>query len=170
MRLRLALPVVVLALVGCGGGGDSDDVGPPQPRDRPGEAAALSKPEFVERADAICMEARAAVKRHEDAARAAARDEDAEAVADALNGTAEEADEQVDRLRAVTPPRGDEEIVDRYLTGIEDQIAVLRRAADAAERNDTSALNTLLQENQRASGEIRGLAQGYGFKECGSGE
>lgn len=77
-------------------------------------------------------------------------------------------EEHVERIEALQPPPGDQQIIDRYLAKSREGIVLLRRAAEALEDGDTAEANTLLESGPEAEGELRGIAQGYGFKICGS--
>jgi len=71
-------------------------------------------------------------------------------------------------LRALKPPKGDEATVARYLQGSEDQIAGFGDVISAARERDASKFSALVSSLRTKAATVRGIAQGYGFKVCGS--
>ena len=159
MTARLALALTglaatgALALGGCGGGDDTTSTattGPETSTTAP--APALTKEQFIAQADAIC----------------AAGDETINAAVQALgNGQPSHADlqqfaqiavpalqEQVDAIRALPPPSGDEEQITAMLDAVQDGVDKIKSDPSAIEADP------LKQADQ--------LAQDYGLQQCGS--
>jgi hypothetical protein len=75
----------------------------------------------------------------------------------------------VTRLRRLTPPRGDEDQVARYLAGVKINASRVRQLATALERNQRRRVKKLRAELSAGTAATRVLAAQYGFKVCGSG-
>ncbi len=93
-----------------------------------------------------------------------------QALADAAPVFAETYDEQrgsVERFKALTPPAGDEQTVDRIVSGIEQQVSLVGQASEAAAAGDVAQLQELAAQLRGTRPRVRSLLQGYGFKECG---
>jgi hypothetical protein len=82
-------------------------------------------------------------------------------LADEVQATGEE-------FEQLPVPAGDQAIIDRYLSASRDQIGVLRQIAEALDDGDTTSVTTLLDSGRRSGARVQGIAQGYGFKVCGS--
>lgn len=163
MRKRLIALTAAAALLGLAGCGGDDDA----PIETVGEttteaeaAETVSKQEFISSADARCAEANAAV------ANLAAGDggESLEVAADQ--------EEQItsgvlDSLESLGTPEDPSGALDRYLGALEDQVAILRKRANAARSGDTAAYEQLTDQLEQAEADARDAASEYGFKECG---
>lgn len=77
------------------------------------------------------------------------------------------ADEFLARMRALTPPKGDEAIVARYLDVVAEQKGRLRPLVEALEAEDISTIEVLAAELRRGNQRARRLADSYGFTRCG---
>ena len=71
------------------------------------------------------------------------------------------------RMRALTPPKGDEAVVDRYLDTIARQKGRIGPLVEALEAEDISSIEVLVAELSQGNQRARRLARGYGFRECG---
>ena len=152
--LVCALALGLLA-AGCG---DDDDEGAAEDEATTVEGE-LTKPEYIAEGDQICAEGTARIARE-----ALDRYGEAQPSLEQIDEFAREVvapvlQEQVDQLRALPPPQGDDETVAAIYVEVQEGIDALRE--------DPSLLA------EPASGgafdEANDLAQGYGFRQCGSG-
>jgi len=163
MRATLLLGALALALAASGCGGD-DDGGGSNGSDRE-SARTVSKAEFIEQADDQCSDFR----EKSDALEAEYdRTSETERQAEIFRELANEAQATGEEIGQIPVPAGDEAIIERYLSAARDQVAVLRQIADALEEGDTVAVASLSQSGEASGAKVRGIAQGYGFKVCGS--
>ncbi len=86
-----------------------------------------------------------------------------------MNRGAQIASPLLDQLRALQPPASDRVVVAKYLSGVASQINLLQQFATAVENDDARGVKTISQQFAQGKASVRGLAQGYGFKVCGSG-
>lgn len=163
-----AVIVAALVLALLAGGCDSDDSGDGA-QDTGGEQTAtserLSKAEAIERGDEICAEYR---ERREEIERASEGTSDTDEQAELVRELAVEAESVADQLDELAVPPEDEAVSDNYITIAREQIVLVRRAADALEDGDLADANALVESGQETAARLRGIAQGYGFKVCGS--
>jgi hypothetical protein len=75
---------------------------------------------------------------------------------------------QDERFAAIRPPAADREIITRLWKANDENTALLGRLVDAARSQDVGRFTALAEEQKRATERARGLAEGYGFRECGS--
>ena len=148
---------LALGLIAAGCGGDDDDDGSAQNGETTVQGQ-LSKPKYIAEGDRICAEGTARM-----ASEALDRYGDTQPSLDQVDDFAREVvapvlQEQVDQLRALPPPQGDDETVAAIWDAVQDGIDQLRE--------DPSLLA------EPASGgafdDANELAQGYGFRQCGS--
>lgn len=148
---------------GCGGD-DSDSDGQQRATGETTTERRPTKAEFIERWDAICTENRKRV----DAIREPGENASGEEQARALNELADAADDATTKLQRVERPPGDNSAIDQYLELGREQIGLVRRTAEAFDRGNTARADALIETGEASGGRLRGLAQGYGFKVCGS--
>lgn len=172
-RTGVAVAVVV-ASVGLPGCREDDQVkGQPRPggaeaRRTPTQSGkAPTKPEFLRKADALCAEAKRQAGPISDAVAAKVASEDAAGVAAELRKGLPIADRLLGRMRALTPPNGDEAVVGRYLDVIARQRGRIRPLMEALEAEDISSIEALAAELGQGNERAQRLAQGYGFTKCG---
>jgi hypothetical protein len=162
------LLVLGLAVAGCGGDGESEE---PSTVTQTVEeqSGALTKAEFIQRADAICQagheEGEPLVAEFQEAQQAG----DAAKAADLLRQAADVADEEAGELRDLEPPPADADILDDYISAGETTIQTGRDLADAIDAGDTQAVQVLSDRFNEQTSTTQGIAQGYGFKVCGQG-
>ncbi len=163
----------IVVLSGCGG---EDEQAATQPRPHSALARkapkkpaseAPAKTEFLRKADALCGEAKQRVAPIAAAVAAKRAREDAAGVAGELRKGIPIADQLLGRMRALTPPKGDEAILAGYLDIIEEQKERIRPLAEALEAEDISTIEVLVAELRQGSSRVRRLARGYGFAKCG---
>lgn len=167
-----AVVVVSVVLAGCGG---EDD--PAQSQPRPGGAVgreaparsgeAPTKSAFLREADALCTEAKQRAAPISRAVAVKVAGEDAAGVAAEVSKGLPIADQLLDRMRALTPPRGDEPIVGKYLDTIARQRGRIPPLVEAIEAEDISSIEVLVAELRQGNQRIQRLAEDYGFTKCG---
>ena len=135
------------------------------------ESSALSKDEFIEQADQICQAGNEEFERINEELDAISGGSAAEQFAEAeslLREGVEIVDQGLEEFRALTPPPGDEETIDRYLAGVEDQRTALEELADAAAAEDVEEFEQTGERLEEIAAERRAITQDYGFEECGA--
>jgi hypothetical protein len=170
MRSKLAATVVaaVVALIGGCGGGDDEPATERQSTGGEAQRTAPTKAEFIEQADEICAEAKRKLAPVSRAGDAKNERGDIEGAAGELRKAVRIADEQLNKLRGLTPPEADRAVLAKYFDTIAEQKGLIRRIADALEEGDEEQATALASELDEGQQRAQGLAQGYGFKECGS--
>jgi hypothetical protein len=122
-------------------------------------AAPLSKPAYIEQADAICAESNAALG-------------DAEAVSDPKIQAVQEAQtvkSELSGLQTLTPPSEDSATLDQFLGALQDEVRALGRKRLAIQRNDNAALTSVEADVSSAEGDAQSAADQYGLKDCSKG-
>ncbi|MDX6622181.1 MAG: hypothetical protein QOE75_113 [Solirubrobacterales bacterium] len=156
ITISIGLSAIVVLLVGCGGDGGGDPTADSSLSDT--EAPALSKAEFIERGDEICKRtdrrqaARYKVYRAENGEDTSKQGQEALVTEIGLPTIREE----IEELRALGAPAGDEQAVEAILDAAE-------AAADEAEADPGSVLET----SASPFDEVDAMAEAYGFKACG---
>ena len=161
-----------VALSGCGGG-DEEAADPAAPRSatgtdrqpaRPGKAP--SRAEFGRRADAACADAKERAAPISAALDRKVADEDAIGVAAELRKALPIARRLLRRMRALTPPSGDEATFERYLAVVTRQTGRVPLLIEALEAEDISTIEVLAEELKEGNRSARRLARLNGFKAC----
>ena len=153
--LSLAAPVAFVAA--CGG----DDDAPITPVEGQTTAApAVSKRQFIERGDAICAEANAAI-----ANLSAGGTTDPQALLSQERAITEG---MLGSLRSLGTPEQSQAVLNRFYTASNNEVAILERQQTALERGDATALTTLSTELSAARSESLLAGQEYGFTNCGA--
>jgi hypothetical protein len=190
VRQRCAAVLVGMALLlaGCGGDDDSDSGS-----DRPETQATTqtqtqpetgtqtdtdggpTREEYIAEADAFCKEANAEAKGMNERLQEAARSESTPrkqlaAIVPILEEGYEVQRRSRSEFKQIPHPPADREIVQRMHAAFDAQTDLVGRLLEAAEEGDLARFRTLTREQDRVKVEARGLARGYGFKECGSGK
>jgi hypothetical protein len=75
----------------------------------------------------------------------------------------------VGKLKALNPPEADQATWDKITGGLDQIVAGIKTAKDAASKGDLAGFQTALAAIDTASGESGQLASDYGFQECGDG-
>jgi len=148
----------MVGVVGCGGGSDTTSSGASGASGATGaQGAALTKQQFVAKADAICKKGNQAIRK---------------AGKEIFQGKPSQADltnfaqqtvipniqEQVTAIAALPPPSGDE-----------DQVNAIVDAAQQAVSQAKEDPSLVIQENNDAFAKADQLAKQYGLKVCGRG-
>jgi hypothetical protein len=168
--MAVAILVVTLSLTGLAAcGGDDDDEGATTT-----EAAtdAGTKAEFIEQADAICESYEEEQDDLEQRLSAWGESVSAESPnlqegADLMRESADLVEDEIDEWNQLTPPPGDQEMFDRYLSLGQQASAIFREVADKFEAGNTAEAQALLDDAQSVADRGSRLFQGYGFEVCG---
>ena len=152
LALLIAL-AVALPVVGCGDDDDDDAGGDGGTTTSAGGGEPLSKQEFISQADRICAQGDAEIDRGGQEFAGTSGEEVDELV---LTVIAPGYRDQIEQIRELTPPEGDEAEIDEFLNTFEDGIEQLE--ADPSQLANGEALKTIV--------EARSLAFEYGFKSC----
>ena len=142
----LAVIEVGAALIAAGCGGDDDET----------TTAALSKQEFITQADAICTRGDKKLDRAGSETFGKERPSKQEVEQFASDTLVPNIQGQIDDVRALTPPQGDEEQVNAFLDSAQ-------RALDEIEQDPS-----LLSQGGDPFGETSKLGKEFGFEECAS--
>jgi hypothetical protein len=122
--------------------------------------AAPEKSEWATRADRICTEAQTRI----DALPAPA---DPAAVAAQLAQVVGIAKEEVEDLRALTPPPDQVDAVQRFLDALGRSVSALERLVDATVEGNEDAIDRALSEGQTAADQAQREADELGLMACG---
>ncbi|MDP8943770.1 MAG: hypothetical protein M3N16_06605 [Actinomycetota bacterium] len=157
MRARAiaAAVVAIVAVAGCG-------------EDKP------TKAEYIAQVDRICKRAKPAERRLSREFAGIRQAGGARAKRRRLQSTLDEAvrteTDILNEVKAVERPEGAAgEQAQRFIRSNEQDIAILRRLSSALKQNSAPAFTQALQQISARRGTTKGIAQGYGFKVCGSG-
>lgn len=165
-RTTIALSGIVLAAAWLGGCGDDTEQ--------------ISKPEFVERANAICQEVHDELDPVWEAMWAEVGDSDVESPADqgqifvafgeVMDATVPAMHEMADDLRGLGAPAGDEELLETLFDDLDAAIDEFAAMVDAAAAGDEAAREYLDGEGDDAAIDVvNRRAQDYGLEVCGAG-
>jgi hypothetical protein len=124
------------------------------------QGIALSKPQFIEQADAICGEANAALAGLSNAT--VGNSADLQAAQELQIVRAE-----LTSMQALTPPSEDRSTLDKFLSAVKDEVTALTAKKAALDQGgDVSAAET---EVSNAKSSAQSAAGDYGFKSCSEG-
>jgi hypothetical protein len=158
----LAGAIAALAAAGCGGDNSAPIVsvqGASGPSGANG-AVALSKPDFIKQGDAICGEANAALAGLSGGTTAG----------DQKTQTSQELQitrSELDSLQSLTPPDQDRSTLDKFLSGLQNEVSALTQMRTAVDQGgDTSSADAELTS---ATSNAESAAADYGFKDCANG-
>jgi hypothetical protein len=159
--LPLALLTIVAAVSGCGGSGSEPDP--------------VLRHEYIAEADAFCKAANEQAagdnERIQRIVERAKTAEDALAeIAPVIEAAYQRQGAQVADFRRIEPPARDREAIERLWAAYDERQVMLGRLADAARDRDAPRFESLVARQRRIKARGDALAQGYGFRECGSGE
>jgi hypothetical protein len=166
VRARLSVLCTSLALLvavaGCGGGGSSSD----GTKDSAKEA-------FISEADAQCSEYQAKVapiKAELQALEQVAEPEspvNEKQLGELLNEALAEGELELEGLRELEPPPGDEATIEKLLAAAEEGNGLAGEAATALEEADAKAFGELVAEGEEINHRATKIAENYGLKVCG---
>lgn len=164
-RIAAACTVAALGFAGCGG-----DDGTETPASRPADGQTRER--FIAEGDALCARVNTKVEAYNARIqRAAGGSTSAAAKLEAIAPIFREA-HQVQRQalrewQALEQPE-DEDVIDQLDTAYSEQAALVGRIADAAAAGDAAGVSSLSSQIELVRNRAKGLAQGYGFRVCGS--
>jgi hypothetical protein len=152
-----ALALVIFAsfvLVACGSSG--------------GDSNASAKRGYINQADAICArtnhDMRETNARLDELARSARKVSEFQ---DDLADGQFEARDELDSIRKLPVPKGDEAKIKTILTARDHQLDLIDKLITASKHNDATAFKQLTDEINGARKTVQGLTDEYGFKICG---
>jgi hypothetical protein len=147
---------------GCGG---SDDDERQEGVGKSGSDASLTRGQIIMRGDAFCREYRERIKPIE----ASVEDsQDPQEIAEAFREVGAQAEKVAVEFKNLARRAPDPKVLDRYVRTAREQLVLIDRAADQFDAGDTEAAGVIIEAGQETGAELRGIAQGYGFKVCGS--
>lgn len=165
MRILWVAMVALMAFAaGCGGSDDDASTDSPSARATEPAAGSLTRADVVERGDELCSGYKKRAGAIQDAAKGS---EDAQEIAEALREIGREAERIIDPFRKLAARAPDREVLRRYVSTSKEQIVLLNRAADQYGQGDPESGLAVLEAGRETGSELRGIAQGYGFKVCG---
>lgn len=170
-QFLLLAPLIAALLLAPGCGGSSS----PTASDTGADAgAALTKDEWIEQADAICL---ATAEKLGPLAEASARvleGPETEAtlarLAHYTRVAADEAEGELERLRALPAPTGDGDAIEAILGPSEANVAAIAQYGDAIEAEDLQRYEALKRRAQRLKAQAGERARAYGLRVCASGD
>jgi hypothetical protein len=121
-----------------------------------GEGPPLSKSEYLERGDQICIEGTLRIAAQSQERFESQRESTEEIEEFAIEVVAPTLEDQVEELRALMPPKGDQKTVDAIYDAVDEGIAALRRRPEVILQADVDG----------AFERANALAQAYGFERC----
>jgi hypothetical protein len=156
-RLGAGVVTAVVTLVGCGGGD-----------------GALSKADYIAKADAICAQKRQQrsqlVSEVQNAIASGVNSaSDAHRVHDISNQAADYIDQLASELQALPKPTGDEQRLDFLLSTVRAEATDIRHFADAVDSLDQSQIRSFGEAADSDGATAVAIAQGYHFTVCGKG-
>jgi hypothetical protein len=154
-----AFVILVLLIRSCGGDDEETPVAPVAGATGVGGATALTQAEYIDQADAICLEANTSLASVDDSEPATAAAEEGQIVAGEL--------EALQTLAAPTEGAGD---LDAFLTALQDQVSAYDRYITALERGDDAAAAEIQTRIDEAAAAAQDAAQQFGFEVCGDPE
>jgi hypothetical protein len=178
---RIAAPAaaiaVCVAIASCGGSSaSSSQTSSSAASSTASHSSAPTRAQFVSRGDAICRAAKGKLNAQQGVVNQAAqadRSSDTAANRQALAATlmkfAQLASPELDQFRALQPPSRDRVVISKYLAAIASQISLVQQLANAIHANDLQRVQAVSQQVSQNKATLQALAQGYGFKVCGSG-
>jgi hypothetical protein len=174
MKRRIA-PLCVAALLGTSlsacGGSSSTSTSTVTVQ----QAAALSKAQFISQGDAICQSASEEAeplkeKVHQLEAGITPENESSQLqkVGEAAEESAELVSNEAEQLRSLEPPDSDRKTITRMLALVDSQVLIEEELASASQEVNIEKIKALLEQGKPIKAKAQGIAQGYGFKVCGS--
>jgi hypothetical protein len=131
----------------------------------------LTKAEWIAKADAICAatkEETAPLKAEANALKEAPENASTyQKLAEVLKAGTASIPKETAALRALEPPSGDQEIIQKMIGTVEANATLGDSMADALENSDLERFEALNEQAKENTTKAKGLAQGYGLKVCG---
>jgi hypothetical protein len=151
--IRRTLPlliatVVALAAAGCGSSSSSTSNS---------TSAALSKPEFIAKADAFCKQGDQAINKAGNKIFSGGKPSKSQITQFMTSTVIPTIQTEVDSIKSLTPPAGDEDQINKLLTDVQS-------ALDKAKQNP----ELMASNNSGVFAQANKEAKAYGLKVCGS--
>ena len=178
MRRATVLALLSAALVAFGCGDSDDDDAPP----REAGGAPPTKSEYIAQADEICARDRAEFDsdlRHGGLRRDARLGRESDQAnnspeyrrsADLLQEGIDKGEAQIEELRAITPPAGDEQVIEDWLDAGAQAIDVRASAVDPLRSGDIITAQEFADRSRSLDTKADGIATRYGFEVCGQAD
>jgi hypothetical protein len=160
-RLAAAAALIGLLLLGFTGAGDTRAAEPQEARRA---VQAPTKAAFIAQASVICEETDEQFDDIFSAAYISLQQPSPERLQTALQEAIPVGENHIARLEALTPPAGDEAVIQSYLDGLR---TVLEQAREAA---TTPARSVAFVNSEEQFAESEAIADDYGLVACGSGD
>jgi len=161
------MAIAALGVAGCGGSSSPSTQATSTP------AAAPTKAAFILQADAICKAHKTQEAPLESQLGALSNESDATAESTGpplMNKLATMAQSDLAQLQALPEPTGDQAVLTSAWNAQAKTIADLQNAAAALGNADLQGFQSDIAAGNTASAAASGIAQGYGFKVCGSSQ
>lgn len=160
LSLVFACLVVVAAVAGCGGGSSSSESG-------------NTKAAFIEEADTVCGEYQAEVapikgelETLENVAEPESPNNEKQ-IGELLNEALAAAEVELESIRELEVPAGDEATIEKLLGTAEEGNTVAAEGATALEEANTEGFSELVSEGEAINHRATKMAENYGLKVCG---
>jgi hypothetical protein len=170
-----AVAIVGAVGIGCGGSsGTTATQAQTQTVTTQQQGSAPTKAAYIKEVDAICTKYRTQGQQLQREIQTLGQPQslaELHRLASLYRNAADLVSQEFQQIRQVRPPTGDQSIVDNWTSTIDTGISILRDFADAvdnAKGTNDSQLRTLAKEVTSNTDKASGIAQGYGFKVCGS--
>jgi hypothetical protein len=152
--------LAALVATGCGGS-DNGDSKTSRSTSTQATGPALTKQEFVTKADAAC-------RRFNDRVKAIPGSAKTPTEAAALyKRVVKEAESFYRSFSSLQPPAKDAAIVNRYRSDLKESIGITNQVADAVAKKDAKKVTSLSASAKRLQLDRRKIAKQYGFRFCG---
>ncbi|MDX6688882.1 MAG: hypothetical protein QOG15_339 [Solirubrobacteraceae bacterium] len=155
-RVLTVVGVAALAAAGCGGDSTPDHARP-----------ALTKAQYIAKADAICVATKRATRKYKRKTRALSPTAPITALAPILRAGTPEIKKGLDRLRALPAPKEERATLLAFYASRAKTIAIANQVADAAAKNATATATKLIDQSDKLTHEQARLGRAYGFQHCG---
>lgn len=126
----------------------------------------LTKDELIKQADAICQDEQSKTATI-GAGLGAPTQANLPQYADAFAQALPVFKDMASKLKALKPPEADQATWDQIMSSLDQEIAAVQKAQEAAANGDMTALNAAGQEIGTVDAKASQLAQGYGLQVCG---
>jgi len=148
--------IVVLLIRSCGGDDEEVPATPAAGTTGLGGATTLSQAEFVDQADAACLETNTALGSIDDSDPATAATERGQVLAGEL-----------DALQTLPPPTEGADELETFLAALQDEVTAYDRYITALERGDDTAAAELQVTIDEAASKAKKAGRRFGFEVCG---
>jgi hypothetical protein len=148
--------VFVLLIRSCGGDDEATPVTPVAGATGLGGATVLAQADYIDEADAICLEANTSLAGVDETDPVQAASDKSDVVAGELQ-----------QLQTLPPPDDGTDKLDKFLSSLEKESAAYKDQSTAAERGDDAAVAEIGTTIDEAAADAADAADAFGFKVCG---